>query len=323
MSFTADTKKELTTVLPGKKCCQLAQIAGFLRYAGSIKLMEGGPGIKLVTESPAVARLFLTLCRDYFGAKAALSLESPGPLSKGHSYELLITPAMNAEGILRETGMLAVREGKNFLTDGIAPELVRRRCCRKAMLRGIFLAAGSISDPARGYHLEIVCATQQRAEDLRRLINSFGLHAKLLERRGRYVVYIKDGDQIGDFLNIMGASSQFFRFQDVRITREMRNRANRLNNCENANTEKAVDASQRQLAQIALIEKVAGLDSLPEKLQQTAILRKENPELSLSELAELFEPPLKKSGLNHRFEKIASIAEDLQKNANLSEGPKK
>ena len=311
MSFTSDTKKELTTLEPGKKCCQLAQISGFLRFAGSIKLMGGRMGVKVVTENPAVARLFITLCRDYFGAKASLSLADPRPLSKGRSYELLITPDMNADAILRETGMLKIREGSNYLTDGIPADIIRRRCCRKAMLRGIFLASGSVSDPAKGYHLEIACATPQRADDLQKLINSFGLRAKTVERRGKYVVYLKDGEQIEDFLSIIGATSRLFRYQDIRITKEMLNKANRLNNCENANMDKAINAAQKQLADIALIERKMGLDRLPDKLRVTAQLRRENPELSLAELAELFDPPLKKSGLNHRFEKISEIAETL------------
>ena len=313
MSFTADVKKELTTLPTGKKCCQLAQIAGFLRFAGSITLSQGGMGVRVVTDSPAVARLFITLIRDYFGTKSALSIEnSMQPLSKGRSYGLTITPDMNADGILREVGIIGVREGSNYITDGLEPNIIKKRCCRKACLKGIFLAAGSVTDPAKAYHLEISCASEYMAGDVRKLINSFGLKAKISMRRNRYIVYLKDGEQISDFLGVIGAANQLFKFENVRITKEMRSTANRISNCENANLQKSVNAAQRQIADIRYISDTRGLAFLPEKLRTAAQLRLENPELPLAELAELFDPPLAKSGLNHRLIKLSQIADNIR-----------
>lgn len=312
MSFTSDTKKELTQVEPDKKCCMLAEIAGFLRFAGSIKLSDGKMSIKVTTDNPAVARLFITMIKKYFGAKTALSIGEATPLSKGRSYELLITHQMNAEQILREVGILGVKEGNNYITDGIDPDIIKKRCCKKAILRGIFLAAGSISDPNKGYHLEIICASENMALDVKKLINNFGLRSKVVVRKNRYVIYIKEGEQIIDFLNILGAHGQLFRFEDVRITRELRNKTNRISNCDSANFEKTINASQKQLADIRVIQNVRGLNSLPPKLKETALLRINNPEMSLTDLADMFDPPLKKSGLNHRLAKLADIAEKLQ-----------
>ena len=311
MSFTSDTKKELTQLEPDKKCCMLAEIAGFLRFAGSIRLTGGKMSIKVMTENPAVARLFITMIKSYFGAKTALSIGEAAPLSKGRSYELIITSEMNAEQILREVGILGVREGSNYLTDGINQDLIKKRCCKKALLRGIFLAAGSISDPTKGYHLEIVCAGEYMAQDVKKLINSFGLRSKIVQRKNHYIVYIKECEQIIDFLNILGAHGQLFRFEDVRITRELRNKTNRISNCDSANFEKTVNAAQKQLADIRTIDKARGLQTLPPKLRETALIRLENPEMSLVELAEMFDPPLKKSGLNHRLAKLAEIAVKL------------
>jgi len=321
MSFTSDVKKELTTLPTGKKCCQLAQIAGFLRFAGSITLSGGGMGVRVSTDSPAVARLLITLIRDYFGTRSALSIEdSMQPLSKGRSYELSITPSMNADAILREVGIIGVREGSNYITDGLDPGIIKKRCCRKACLKGIFLAAGSVTDPARSYHLEISCASEYMAGDVRKLVNSFGLKAKVCMRRNRYIVYLKDGEQIADFLGIIGAANQLFKFENVRITKEMRSTANRINNCENANLQKSVNAAQRQIADIRYIKQARGLEFLPEKLRTAAQLRLENPELPLADLAVLFDPPLAKSGLNHRLARLSQIAEELRKKSLTTAG---
>ena len=312
MSFTADVKKELTGINPERKCCELAEITGFLRLAGSITFGFGGMGIKVSTDNPAVARHFVTLMKNYFTAKSALTIaENPGP-ARSKLYELTITPDMNAEAILRETGMLGIKEGSNYLTDGIDPSVVRKRCCKKAALRGLFLAAGSINDPAKGYHMEINCSREDTAASIRKLVNGFGLNTKVTERRGKYVVYLKDAEQIGDFLNIIGATGQFLKFQDVRLTKELKNNANRAFNCDMANSDRAMGAAQKQIEAIRYIEQNRGLDSLPDRLYETARKRLDYPELSLTELAEMFDPPIKKSGLNHRFEKIITIAENMK-----------
>lgn len=313
MSFTLDTKKELTTIPAGKKCCQLAQITGFLKFAGSVTLTGGKVGLKVTTDNPAVARLFVTLIRDYFGSKSSLAISRPGGI-RGKIYELFITPEMNSEAILRETGILTVKEGYNYFPESLGSEIIKKRCCKKAALRGIFLASGSVSDPAKGngYHLELSFESKEKAQDVSKLMGSFGLKAKITERRNRYVVYLKDGEQIEDFLSVIGVSGQLFKLQNVRITKEMRNTANRIVNCESANQDKIVDAAQQQISDIEYIMKEKSLDYLTGKLRQTALMRLENPELSLAELAQLFDPPLTKSGLNNRLKKISSIAESLK-----------
>ena len=317
MSFTSDVKKELAGLDTDRKCCQLAQLTGFIRFAGSIVLIGGRPGLKVTTDNPAVARLFLKLIKDYFGAKATLKIGSGQFMQKGHSYSLLITPEMNSEAILRETGILGVLEGSEYIKDGMESANYRRRCCKKSALRGVFLAAGSVTDPAKSYHLEISCAGEAVASDVKKLLGSFGLKAKTLTRRNRELVYIKDAEQISEFLAVIGCTNTLFRFEDVRINREMRNKANRINNCESANMDKTVGAAQKIIGDIKYIETATGLDYLPPKLRETAELRKENPELSLAELAALFEPPIGKSGLNHRLEKISETAEELRKKRSI------
>lgn len=313
MSFTSDTKKELTTLPTGKKCCQLAQITGFLKFAGSVTLIQGKVGFKVTTDNAAVARLFATLIREYFGSKSNLAVSRPGGL-RGKIYELSITPEMNSEAILRETGILTIKEGYNYFPESLGSEIIRKRCCKKSALRGIFLAAGSVSDPAKGngYHMEMSFESSEKASDVIKLMGSFGLKAKLTQRRNRFVVYLKDGEQIEDFLSVIGVSSQLFKLQNIRITKEMKNTANRIVNCESANQDKVVDAAQQQIADIEYIMKEKSLDYLTGKLRQTALMRLENPELSLADLAQLFDPPLTKSGLNNRLKKISAIAGSLR-----------
>lgn len=312
MSFSADTKNELARLELEKKCCKLAEIAGFIRMCGAIRLGGGGKiSVKITTENAAVARRYKLLMKDYFDAKTELMVGQTPILKKGHQYELLISADMNAEQILRETGILLVKEGCNYISDGVLPGLIKTRCCKKAYLRGVFLGAGSITNPERSYHFEIVCNTQNLANDVKKLINSFGLHAKTVERKNNIVVYLKEGEQIIDVLNIIGAHSQLLDFENTRIIKDARNTTNRISNCDSANLDKTLNAADKQLGWIKKIQKKKGVECLPEKLYEVAVLRLENPEISLAELAELLDPPLGKSGLNHRLKKIEEISKKL------------
>lgn len=313
MSFSLDTKNELARIEPEKKCCMLAEIAGFIRMCGSIRLAGGGKfRIIMTTENPAAARHYKKLIKDYFGIDTALEVGRGNSLKKGHAYSLTIGPEDLSEQILRETGILMVKEGMNYISDGIYEGLIKTKCCRKACLRGMFLAAGTITDPEKAYHIEFNCSSQVLAGDVKKLINSFvDLHAKISARKKNYAVYVKEAEQIIDILAIMGAHSQIFAFEDVRITKEIRNKANRINNCDNANIDKAVKAAEKQLSWIHRIEEKKGLGCLPEKLYEVAMLRLDNPEATLQELADMLDPPLKKSGLNNRFRKIQELADKL------------
>ena len=313
MSFAAETKNELSRLVPEKKCCQLAEIAGFLRVSGSIRLAGGGRfKIVTATDNPAVARHYKRLIKEYFNVETVLEIgDSQGP-KKGHVYMLTIDPDMHSEQILRETGILLVKEGNNFISDGIYTSLIRSKCCKKSYLRGMFMGSGTMNDPSKGYHLEFVCPTQTLATDLRKMINSFiDLTSKVVKRKDKYIVYMKSSENICDTLSIMGANAQRLRFDEVVLNKGIVNATVRLTNCDNANTDRTLDASSRQIACIRKIEKLKGLDSLPPKLRQAALLRLEYPEASLIQLGEMMNPPMKKSGINNRFKKIEEIANSL------------
>ncbi|TDP57658.1 DNA-binding protein WhiA [Aminicella lysinilytica] len=313
MSFSTETKNELSRVEPEKKCCQLAEIAGFVRVAGSIRLVGGGKfKIVITTDNPAVARHYKKLIKEYFQVDTELEIGAAAALKKGHTYMLTIDPEMRSESILRETGILLVREGNNYISDGIYDDIVKTKCCRKSYVRGIFMGTGTVNDPEKSYHLEVVCSSEKLARDLKRLINTFeDLSAKIVERKGKYVVYMKNSQYISDTLAIMGAHSQVLKFEDTKIRKELVNETVRITNCDNANTDRALDASQRQIEAIHKIEDKVGLGRLPQKLAELAELRMNNPEASLTQLGEMMDPKLKKSGVNSRMKRIIDTADKL------------
>lgn len=316
MSFATETKNELARIIPEKKCCMLAEIAAFTRFSGSVVLLGGGKfRIVMTTENPAIARHYRTLIKTYFAVDAQVEMEMNGSLHKGHRYLLTLDPEQLSEEILRETGMLMVREGMNYITDGIYDGVIPTKCCRKAYLRGAFLGAGTMNTPEKEYHLEIGCQTPVQAQDLRRLFNTFvDIHAKQSTRKRVPFVYLKSGGQILDVLAIMGAQRQYFAFEDARLRKELRSEANRKANCDQANIDKSVAAAEKHIAAIEIIKTTIGLEALPAKLQQVAQLRTEHPDLSLLQLGAMLEPPLKKSGVNNRLRKITQIAEEISDN---------
>lgn len=193
------------------------------------------------------------------------------------------------------------------------PPYMEKMCCKRAFIRGAFLEAGSITDPNKSYHFEIVCKTQTQAEFLKNLMNDeFSLNAKVVERKEHFVVYIKEGEEIVEMLNIMEAFVSLMKLENVRILKEMRNSINRKVNCETANLMKTINSSNKQVMDIEYIEQKIGISELPANLQEMAYARLENPNATLKELGELMNPPVGKSGINHRLRKISEIADKLR-----------
>ena len=319
MSYATDTKNELARITPEKKCCMLAEIAGFMRFAGSIRLAGGGK-FRIVMSTPnlAIVRHYKTLIRSYFNVDTEIEIgegEGFARNSKGtraNEYTITIGPENNSEMILRETGILMVREGLNAISDGIYDGLIRTKCCRKAYLRGAFLATGKVNNPEKGYHLEINTTSEVLAKDLRRLMNSFvDITAKTIERKKGYGVYLKAREQVADTLAIMGAQQQYFDFVDIMMRKDLISDARRAENLDIANVDKSLKAAEKQIADIHKIEQRRGLDYLSQKLRQVADARLENPDIGIEELGSMMDPPLTKSGVNNRLRRIADIAKGL------------
>lgn len=188
----------------------------------------------------------------------------------------------------------------------------RSKMSTKGLIRDAFLRSGSISDPEKFYHLEIVFSSEEEAKTIQKMLEDFKLDAKIVERKGHYVVYLKEGSQIADMLRIMEAPLALMEFENVRIVKEMRNSINRQVNCEAANLGKTISAAVKQVEDIKFICSKVGLENIPEGLAETAKKRLEYPEATLKELGEFMDPPLGKSGVNHRLKKLSELAEDLR-----------
>ncbi len=189
-------------------------------------------------------------------------------------------------------------------------EILQRPCCKRTYLRGLFLSSGFLSDPEKDYHLEIVLKTQREAYDLKELMRCFDLAGKIVERKGHQVVYLKEGDQIVQFLGIIGATKSLLSLENIRVVKDVRNDVNRKMNFEVANLKKTALAAMDQIEAIEKIRDLIGLEKLPDTLRETAVLRLENPESSLEELGLLMDPPVGKSGVNHRIRRLKAIAEE-------------
>ncbi|MBR4513597.1 MAG: DNA-binding protein WhiA [Lachnospiraceae bacterium] len=196
----------------------------------------------------------------------------------------------------------------------IEPILVERSCCKQAFIRGSFIAAGSLTNPEKEYHFEIALLSRELAMLLMKLIKDFNIEPKLVERKKYHVVYVKESQEIADLLTLMGAHVSLLDMENIRIIKDMKNRVNRRVNCETANLNKTVSAAVRQVNDIEYIEQTRGLKSLPESLYEIAVLRLEQPDMALKDLGEMLNPPIGKSGVNHRLRKISEIADDIRRN---------
>lgn len=313
MSFSSETKNEMAAVTPEKRCCMLAEISGILRTCGKIRL-EGLNKVSYVimTENAAVARRVIRLMKEYFSIRLELQVEKNTGLKKTNVYSMTISEDMRCQEILRETGILRVRDGFNVFDYGIDESIIRRKCCKRAFLRGAFLGSGSITNPKKSYQMEIVVSNELLSANLIRLMGQLGLEASEFMRRESYVVYMKDSSMISDFLGITGGHTALFELENTKAEKEMKNLANRINNCDTANIDKTVAASEKHIQAIKKIMNTKGLDILPPKLREVALLRLEEPGASLTDLGQMLNPPLGKSGVNHRLAKVLEISEKIR-----------
>ena len=314
MSFSGNVKEELSHQIAQARHCQIAELAALISMCGAVVITPGEKyRIKIHTEKIAVARKCFTLVTKTFNIKTDISVRRN--LEKGsETYMLVIREHEDALRILQATKLIGEREDAYSALHIVDPILVQQPCCKRAFLRGAFLAAGSMSDPNKAYHFEIVCTTVNMAEQLRRMMCSFSMDAKIVARKKMYVVYLKEGAQLVDMLNIMEAHVSLMELENVRILKEMRNAVNRKVNCETANINKTVSAAVKQVEDIRYIQQTIGLDKLSDGLKEMAILRLEHPDATLKELGELSDPPVGKSGVNHRLRKIGEIPEGVRQN---------
>ena len=313
MSFSSSVKDELSRQMPGARHCQIAETAAILSLCGRVKISASDHfWIEIHTENVAVARKFFTLLKKTFNIRTDVSIRSGINPGRSRTYIVAVREHEEALKVLQAVKLINSQGeiGENLSL--IRNVVLQNACCRRAFIRGAFLAAGSISAPEKFYHFEIVCPTEPKAEQLKNIIATFDIEAKIVPRKKYYVVYIKEGSQIVDILNVMEAPVSLMELENIRIVKEMRGSVNRQVNCETANINKTVSAAVKQIEDIRFIQSVAGLSGLPESLQEMARIRLERPEATLKELGEALEPPVGKSGVNHRLRKLSLVAEELR-----------
>ena len=310
MSFSNEIKNELAHLEQKKKCCEIAELAGLVRMDGTILIgSRKGIGLELTTENAAVARKAFKGLKKLFNVETEITVQRRNRLKKNNVYLVRVPGQPKVMNLLDTLGLM--KDGLMYNPE-ISSTLVKKECCKRSYLRGVFLGAGSLSDPMNSYHLEIVANSEEYADSLVHLIETFGLHPKISSRKNVLLVYLKESEQIADFLNIIGAHQALLELENIRVQKEVRNQVNRLVNCESANMNKTIDAAVRQKSNIEFLLKYYGLEKLNDGLRAVAEARLEYPEVSLKELGTLMDPPLGKSGINHRMRKLEELADELR-----------
>jgi len=309
MSFSSKIKTDLSKITFDSKCCQKAELSAIIRTCGSIHL-RGNNNIDLVirTENAAVARLVITLFKKNYQSNTELIIRKGSGIKKANVYNISV---QKAQKILIDLSIINIENGF-FINDFIPKKLVVKTCCKKAYVRGCFLGSGSVANPEKIYHLEFTLNSENFAQNFSDFLDQYELKSHVIKRKNSYVVYIKESEKIVDLLNVIGAHKALLDFENIRIIKQMRNDVNRIVNCETANLSKIVDASYNQIKSIELLKKYVGLENLPNGLKELAYLRIENTDMSLKELGEIMDPPLGKSGVNHRFKKIEKLADEFR-----------
>ena len=312
MSFSSKVKGEICRYSDISKEEALAELSAIMKVSGTIAFSGLGLSFRITTENPASAKLIFLLLKEHFNIHSILMVKKSNSLKKNNIYMVVIDESMGVRELLSTTGIFKEVDGIMNLDYSIEKEMIESDETKRAYIRGAFLGGGSISNPEKTYHLEFVTHSEEYANELCKLINSFGLNSKVIQRKNSHIIYIKEGEQIVDLLNILGAHTCLLELENIRIKKEMRNNVNRLVNCETANLSKTVNAAVRQVESIELIKASVGLQRLPKNLQEIAELRLQYPEESLKELGEMLDPPIGKSGVNHRLRKIEKIAEEVR-----------
>lgn len=311
MSFSGMVKEELSRQIGTARHCRIAELAAITGTCGRMVHFSGGDILKIQTENEVVARKCFTLLQKTFNIETEISVRENSHLKRGKVYVINISAREEIQVILQALKLVtdSTDHGTLMLADMLA---VQQSCCKRAFIRGAFLASGSISDPEKGYHFEIVCPELKKAEQLQTVIRSFSVDAKIVQRKKSYVAYVKEGAQIVDMLAVMEANVALMNLENIRILKEMRNSVNRKVNCETANINKTVNAAVKQMEDIKLIQQKLGFEQLNDGLAQIAELRMQYPEATLKELGMMLSPQVGKSGVNHRLRKLSELADELR-----------
>ncbi|WP_290033621.1 DNA-binding protein WhiA [Ligilactobacillus cholophilus] len=308
MSYASDVKKELTMLEVHDEGNGKAELMALLRMNGSLSIEHHHFVLSVQTENPATARRIYKLLKQFYNIESELLVRRKMKLKKNNLY--IVKLRHDSEKVLNDLNILEGFQIQqtvplNFLDNDLKV---------RSYLRGAFLATGSVNNPETGrYHLEIYSLYEEHNDTICEMLNRYHLNARKTQRRSGYITYLKEAEKIADFLSLIGATNSMLKFEDIRIVRDMRNSVNRIVNCETANLNKVADAANKQIENIKYLDEHLGLDKIPSKLQEVALVRVAHPELSLKELGELVPGgPISKSGINHRLRKINEMAEKVR-----------
>ena len=299
VSFSSSAKSEICRGLPAKHCCALAECFGVLLFCNTFS----AENIRIITESRDFAQHLPKLFKKAFG----LSFDAMPDLNSTGKLNFQITQTEKISHIMSQFGF----DVNDTLSLHINLPVIEEDCCKTAFLRGAFLSGGSVTDPEKGYHFELATTHQSVAREGFTLVQEVMRFApKVAKRGGGQILYLKQSDQISDFLIFLGAPVAAMGLMEAKMEKELNNKVNRRCNCDDANTSKVVEAAQEQLAALRILKQRGMLEHLPLKLQQAARAREENPEASLTELASMMEPAITKPAMNHRLKKLIALAQE-------------
>ena len=304
-TFSRKVKEESAKIIPSARHCRLAELAVILFSYGTLTGKEGERRLVISCEQEMIARKCFTLTEKTFNISVGLQKNE-------RQFHLEVAGEDSVSELLSALKMNSSPEGELKNLGRISAVLLKTECCRRAFLRSCFLCFGSLSDPQKGYHLEFVCQKEEQAEQIAEILKDFEITAKITVRKKYYVVYLKEGSAIVDLLNILGTHVSMMELENFRILHEIAGDTNRRVNCETANLLKSVNAANSQIDDIEYIEKNVGLQTLPEQLYEIAVVRLEHRDATLKELGEFLDPPVGKSGVNHRLRKISEIADKIR-----------
>lgn len=306
MSFSSDMKSELSMLPINDMCCACAELSAIVSFSGKLKKNEHGYIFSLITENAKVAKRIYDLIKFVFNIQAKILISK----NKSSSYSVCVKGDEDILKILKTLDLIPDDASiDKILGITLNMELMNKKCCKKAFVRGAFIAAGAMINPEKNYHLEFVTHRCRLHRQFSSLLSDFNLLPKTVIRKSNYVMYFKNSEDIGDVLAVMGASNSLMEYQNTRIYKELRNDANRRMNCDMANLDKTVNAASKQIAAIEKLMRKGVFSKLPEQLRAVALLRLEHTDMSLTEIGQLLTPAISKSGVNHRLRKIVELAD--------------
>ena len=296
MSFSYNTKTELCRLVPDEQCCALAECYGVLLYGNTFSARE----IRVITGNQSLGQRLT----ERFSKAFSISFDILPELTKGGKQAYIINDPDKLNRVFEAYGF----SPGSVLAHHVNLGVLEDECCRRSFIRGAFLTGGAITDPAKSYHLELVTDHFNVSREMYSLLLDMSFSPKETVRGGNFITYFKQSSAIEDFLTLIGAPLHAMEIMSAKIEKDMRNSVNRKVNCDTANVTKTVDAAASQIEAISRIEAAGAFAALPEKLKQTAVLRLQNPELSIKELADISTPPVTKSCLNHRLRKLVDMS---------------